>query len=167
MSGFEKWQVVNLVVANVLLLGAVVGAWYVGLKQTSIARQQAEINRRLLELEYELSIDIDYDKERKVFILSNRSRHSVYFGGVRFGGTGPLETIPQAIPVGGKYEITRHQDYDQLAPSNGGWTEDVNFYLMDERREKFIVRAEVSTRNQNGKLSELRIRKTAPEKVKW
>jgi len=156
-----------LVLANVFLFGTMLGAWYFGLKQTDIARQQTEINRRLFELEYELSIDVDYDKERKMLILSNRSRHSIYFGGVRFAGAGPLEPTPRQIPAGRKHEIRRHQDYDELAPAEGGFTENVDFYLIDGRHQKFILQTEVSTRNHNGKLFEIDIRKNAPEKADW
>ena len=167
MSTFEKWQALNLVLTNILFLGTMLGAWYFGFKQTNIARQQTEINRRLFELEHELSVDVDYNKDRKVLILSNRGRHGIYFGGVRFGGSGPLEASPVAIPVGGKHEIRRHQDYDELAPTDGGFTENVDLYLMDGRREKFILQAEVFTRNQGGKLFAMDIRKNAPAKSDW
>ena|SRR6202171_6169859 len=167
MSGFEKWQAVNGVITNILLLGTLLGAWLFGFKQTEIAQKQTEINQKLLDLEYELSVDLEYDKERKVFILSNRGRHSIYFGGVRFAGSGPLEPSPHQIAVGGKQEIRRHQDYDELTPAEGGYSEDVSFYLMDERRETYIVRAEVSTRSQGGRVVTLNIRKGAPEKANW
>ena len=42
-SAFEKWQVVSGVIQNVLLLGTVLFAAYIGLKQTEIAAQQTLI----------------------------------------------------------------------------------------------------------------------------
>jgi len=35
-----------------------------------------------LDVEYELSVDIDYDETKKLLILWNRSRHNIYFDGV-------------------------------------------------------------------------------------
>ncbi len=40
VSAFEKWQVINGAIQNMLLLGTVVLAGYIGLKQTDITAQQ-------------------------------------------------------------------------------------------------------------------------------
>ena len=58
-SVFEKWQVVSGVIQNVLLLGTVLLAAYIGLKQTDIAAQQTRISQQLLDLEYELSVYLE------------------------------------------------------------------------------------------------------------
>ena len=167
MSCFEKWQVLNGAAANMLLFGTLLVAAIIGFKQMKIARQQTQINQKLLDLEYELSLDVEYDQQRKLLILWNRGRHNVYFGGVRFGGSGPLEPAPRQIPVGGKHEIHRHQDYDELAPPEGGYQEDVDLYLMDERHEKYMLQVHVSTHNRNGKLFSIDIRKAVPQKAEW
>lgn len=167
MSAFEKWQLINSAIGNILLLGTVLIAAYIGFKQMKISRQQTQINQALLDLEYELSIDVEYDQQKKVLILWNKSRHNIYFGGARFGGSGPLEPSPRQIPIGGRQEIRRHQDYDELAPSEGGWEENVDLYLMDERRQKYIVQAHVSTQNRNGKLFSIDIRRGAAQKTEW
>ncbi len=167
MNALEKWQLFNGVIANVLLLGTIIVAAYIGFKQVEISTQQTQINQKLLDLEYEMSVDLEYDQQKKVLILWNKSKHNIYYGGVRFGGSGPLEPSPRQISVGGKYEIHRHQDFEELAGSEGGYEEDVIFYLMDERRVKYLLRIPISIRNQGGKLSSIDIRKGAPEKTDW
>jgi len=167
MSASEIWSVVNAIIGNCLLLAAVLAAFYVGLKQNEISARQTQISERLFDLEYELSIDLNYDIERKVFTLENRSKHNIYYGGVRFSGSGPLEEKPREIPVGGKQEIRRHQDYNELAPAEGVYSEPVNFYLMDQRKVKYILHAEVSVRNQAGKVQSVDIRRSSPTKEEW
>ena len=165
MNAFEKWQVINDLIGNVLLFATLIIAGLIGFKQMRISAEQTQINQRLLDLEYELSIDLEYDRDKKVVVLWNRGRRNIYFGGVRFGGSGPLEPSPRQITVGGKYEIRPHQDFEELAGSDGGFDQDVDFYLMDERRLKYLLRVPTSIQNRHGKLYSVDFRKGAAEKV--
>ena len=63
MNCFEKWQVLNGAIANILLFGTLFVAAIIGFKQMKIVRQQTRINQKLLDLEYELSLDLEYDQQ--------------------------------------------------------------------------------------------------------
>jgi len=137
------------------------------LKQAEISAQQTQINQKVLDLEYNLSVDLDYDQQKKCFVLSNRSRRNVFYGGTRFGGTGPLEDALRQITPGGTMEIHRQQSYEEFVPTEGGFQEDVSLYLMDERNQKYVLTVNVSVQMREGKMSVIDVRKGAPTPATW
>jgi hypothetical protein len=79
MVNAQKWTVVNGVngiVQSELLLATVLFVAYIGFKQTDIATKQTQINEQLLNLEYELSVALEWQPAEQKLILHNQGKHS-------------------------------------------------------------------------------------------
>ena len=68
MSAFEKWQVMVSVTQTAILLGTLLVALYIGLKQTEISAKQAEISTKqseiskaLLDIPFTVSVEVAYE----------------------------------------------------------------------------------------------------------
>jgi len=85
MNAFEKWQVITTVAQTVILLGTLLVALYIGLKQTEISNRQAEISLKqaeiskgLAELPYTVSVEVTYDASAKRFNIYNKGQTNLY-----------------------------------------------------------------------------------------
>lgn len=97
MTAFEKWQVIIGITSACLLLAAFLGALLVGLRQN-------EINQRLLDLQYNVSVDITYDSSR--LNISNKSTTNLFLWGAKTGSNeAVMEDQPRLISPGGYYYI--------------------------------------------------------------
>ncbi len=155
-SAFEKWQVVSGVIQNVLLLGTVLLAAYIGLKQTDIAAQQTRISQQLLDLEYELSVYLEYQSADQKLLLHNQGKHNIYLGGVNLKGRQREMYDPsRLIAVGGSHYIPQ-----------GQFTIDLDLYLSDERRLKYVLHSRLILDKTSGSLNVM-IQPSATERFDW
>ena len=165
-SVFEKWQVVSGVIQNVLLLGTVLLAAYIGLKQTDIAAQQTRISQQLLDLEYELSVYLEYQSADQKLILHNQGKHNIYLGGVNLKSRQREMYDPsRLIAVGGSHYI-QTQKLDSLPPAQGQFAIDLDVYLSDERRLKYVLHSRLILDKTSGSLNVM-IQTSATERFDW
>ncbi len=97
-TSFEIWQVVNMTIQSMLLLAAFLGALYVGLKQY-------EINEKLLELQYQPSVEIAMADGERLHV-NNKGSHSIWLWGTEVESCSKeVEKNPRLITPGGYYYI--------------------------------------------------------------
>src|SRR5437879_4463532 len=97
MSRFEKWQVVNGVIQNVLLLATLSFACYLGFRQ-------ANINDMLIDLQYAVSVQVTYDPAGSKLNITNTGVGNVFFWGVKFEDEAPkMEANPRVLAQGASF----------------------------------------------------------------
>lgn len=97
LSTFEVWQVVNMTAQSFLLLAAFLGALYVGIKQY-------QINKRLIELQHQPSIEVAATDDQLQVL--NKGSSSVWLWGSHVGHSSKvIEKEPRLITPQGFYYI--------------------------------------------------------------
>lgn len=97
MTSFETWQVINMTIQSMLLLAAFLGALYVGLKQY-------EINEKLVELQYQPSVEIAIAGNQ--LQVHNKGVHNIWLWGTEIESSSrSIEKDPRLITPGGFYYI--------------------------------------------------------------
>jgi hypothetical protein len=168
MNAFEKWQFVIFCMNTAILLIGTLSAVYIGFKQNEISSKQTKINEQLLDLEYEISVEVNYRLPDKKILLFNRGRHNIYFGGGKFGDDPPdLRTPPAQIAVGGTHFIST-EDPAKFVPAAGNARKQIpcDIYLLDERGTKYVLHSVLTVHQEDDKV-DISFRTSAPEKKKW
>jgi hypothetical protein len=97
LTDFEIWQVVNMTAQSVLLLATFLGALYVGVKQY-------QINKQLIELQHQPSIEIAATDEQLQIL--NKGTSSIWLWGTHAEHSNrALEGEPRLITPQGFYYI--------------------------------------------------------------
>lgn len=149
MSSFGKFQAWNIGIQTAVLIATLLCGIIIGFRQTNISSAQTDISKRLLELEYEISILVSYDVSAKRFILSNTGRHNIYLGGAQCDPIGrPIFEQPKLIAAGQRQFIDA--DLTQGVPARGSFEQGVEFFLLDSQRTKFAIRGNAVTDNTTG-----------------
>jgi len=177
MSAFEKWQVVTSVIQTVILLGALLVALYIGLKQadisstqTEISKKQSDISESLLDLQYAVSVEIAYDSATKHLNIANRGQGNLYLWGDKLRDADrSIEKEPRLITPGGFYYIIA-DDFESLLldrmGQDGEATVLFEVYLSSQRGAKYVVHAHLLVQITAGKVA-IHSQTTSIEKSSW
>ena len=92
MSAFETWQVIMGIVQSAILLGTLIAAIYIGLKQAEISKRQADISevqtnisKSLADLPFVVSVEVAYDHDLKRINIGNKGQTNIYLWGTKLG----------------------------------------------------------------------------------
>jgi hypothetical protein len=167
VGAFEKWIVFNGTIQNVLLLGTVLFAAYIGFKQTDIASKQTQISEQLLNLEYELSVALEWQAADQKLILHNQGKHNIYIGGTNLIGIEKqVYNPPRLIAVGSSHYIQTANLDTVVPPAQGRFALDVDIYLLDERRLKYVMHSHIILDKTKGTLN-VAIQPSGTERSDW
>jgi hypothetical protein len=164
MNAFEKWQVITTVVQSVILLGTLLVALYIGLKQTEISNRQAEISfkqaeisKSLAEIPYIVSVEVTYDASNKRFNITNKGQTNLSLWGTKLGdGPKIVEKEPRLITPGGFYYLLANTLESDLLKSIGqkGETRGVlEIYITNLSATKYVIVTIVFAKTINGQLT--------------
>jgi hypothetical protein len=139
MNQFEIWQVVNMTVQSALQLLTLIAASYVGIKQY-------QINRRLVEMEHEPSVEvaINTDKTEDELRVLNKGSKSIWLWGTQLEKTPKLiESEPRLITPQGNYYIllkTLKSAVLERVGSNGEERLSLTLFMKTSDKRMYVVR---------------------------
>lgn len=150
MSAFEKWQVMVSVTQTAILLGTLLVALYIGLKQTEISAKQAdistkqaEISKALLDIPFTVSVEVAYDPGTKRFNIYNKGQTNIFLWGTKLGdGPRSVDKDPRLIAPGGFYYLLAPSiEADTIAKvgQDGELRGNLELYLTSQNSTKYIV----------------------------
>ena len=136
MSKFEKWQVGIGIGQSVILFSTFIAALFIGIKQN-------QINQNLLDLQFNVSIEITYDHAQQHFNIHNKGQNNIWLWGSKLNGAEvALEKEPRQITPGGfYYVITDKFEPEILSKLGQNGEKNVSFDVLVEtqNREKWTV----------------------------
>jgi hypothetical protein len=179
MTAFEKWQTLNGAIQNMLLLGTLIFAAYIGFKQTEISSKQAEfsakqteINERLLDLQYAMSITVAYEESTKRIIVVNNGHTNIYLGG--YGLDDRERTMqPEARLIApGQSHFINTENLDtyilsRRAPNAPHVDAIVKLLLMDERKVKYVTHTTLACEIGPNNEVKINTQTAPPQKGEW
>lgn len=164
MSAFETWQVITSIVQSAIMLGTLVAAIYIGLKQAEISRRQADISeaqtqisKGLADLPFVVSVEVAYDSSQKRINIVNKGQTNIYLCGTKLGGSAKtVEKEPRLITPGGYYyilaEILESQIHAHSA-QNADVKGELEIYLTSQNGIKYVVRTIVVGEKRGDKIA--------------
>jgi hypothetical protein len=149
-SAFEKWQVIISATQTAILLGTLLVALYIGLKQTEISAKQTEISAKqteiskaLLDIPFTVSVEVTYDAGMKRFNIFNKGLTNLFLWGTKLGdGPRSVDKDPRLIAPGGSYYLLAPSvETDAIAKvgQNGELRGNLEIYVSGQNLTKYVV----------------------------
>jgi hypothetical protein len=160
MSAFETWQVIMGIVQSAILLGTLLAAIYIGLKQAEISKRQADISevqtnisKSLADLPFVVSVEVAYDATQRCVNIANKGQTNIYLLGTKLGESRRvLEKEPRLITPGGFYYLLAETLEGQLRAAQGP-SPDIKgvleIYLTSQNDVKYVVRTIIIGERRN------------------
>jgi hypothetical protein len=150
MGAFEKWQVMVSVTQTAILLGTLLVALYIGLKQTEISgkqteisAKQTEISKALLDIPFTVSVEVTYDAGTKRFNIFNKGQTNLFLWGTRLGDSPrSMDKEPRLIAPGGSYYLLAQSiESDTIAKvgQSGELRGNLEIYVTSQNSTKYVV----------------------------
>jgi hypothetical protein len=177
MSAFETWQVITAIVQSSILLGTLLAAIYIGLKQAEISKRQADISevqtnisKSLADLPFVVSVEVAYDPSQKRINIANKGQTNIYLWGTKLGeGPRSVEKEPRLITPGGFYYLLAEILEAQLraAPATSADIRGaLEIYLTSQNGVKYVVRTIVIGERRDDKVT-IHTQTTAIRPEEW
>ena len=140
----------NAFAQTVILLGTLIAAIYIGLKQVEISKRQADISeiqtmisKSLADLPFVVSVEITYDPSTKRLNVINKGQTNIYFWGTKLGeGPKLIESEPRIITPSGSYYLLAESlegNFRKAIGRNSEVRGTFNIYLTSQNDVKYVV----------------------------
>lgn len=175
---FEKWQVVNSAIQNMLILGTLIFACYIGFRQADISSHQASISEKqtaisetLIDLQYAVSVHCTYNPSDKRLTMLNAGQGNVFFWGMKFDDAPrKMEADPRVLAQGSTFALPLlgiiEQESKALTTGERK-TYPLELYVKSQRGIKSIVRCLLIADKGEGDAVKISTQVIANEKTEW